>query len=165
MNPKPKTETARAHALEEARRAKARGLRLAKGSAAALRAAGVRVEELETTTRAVRREHAPEPWSAGRKVGGPRNVHPWLRATANRERPDRVMVPWRQPWADCLAVDAGALTGGLGLDAEGRGRLVRRLLDEPDFARAHAAAVLLGGPEAGREFLRAAARSTSGRSS
>jgi hypothetical protein len=151
-----KPQTARAFALEEAKHATRRGLRLAKGAAAALRAAGVRVEELETAVHAVRREHAGPPWNAGPKVGLPRNVHPWTRATANRERPDLVMVPWRQAWADCLAVSVAALTAKLGLCAEARGALVRRLLDDPEFARAHAGALALGGPEAGASFLRAA---------
>jgi hypothetical protein len=153
-----KPKTARAFALEQTRQAKSRGLRLAKGAAAALRSAGVRVEELETTTHPVRREHAPDAWKAGPKVGDSRrtrNVHRFLRATANRERPDLVMVPWRQAWADCLAVSAATLTNGLRLRPQARGALIRRLLDEPEFARALDAAVLLGGKEAGEAFLRA----------
>lgn len=153
---KTKPQTAHAFALEEAKHATRRGLRLAKGAAAVLRFAGVHVEELETTTRAIRREHAGPPWNAGPKVGGPRNVHPWLRATANRERPDCVMVPWHQAWADCLATEAGYLTSGLGLKPEARGFLIRRLLEEPEFARAHDAVERIGGEEASEAFLRGA---------
>lgn len=129
-----------------------RKLRLAKGAAAALRAAGVRVEFLDTTTHAVRREHAPEPWAAGPSV---RVACSYLYPALIDRPADRVMVPWRQAWADCLAVDAAALTSGL--PAKLRAPLVRRLLDDHEFARAHSAAVLLGGPDAGREFLRASA--------